>query len=67
LTLVERGGSARSFRVDGTTIAELKPFITANGDAKSAIMTDQAAWYPEIGREFASHDSVNHAKDENAR
>jgi hypothetical protein len=30
-------------------------------------MTDQAAWYPEIGREFASHDSVNHAKDENAR
>jgi len=31
------------------------------------IMTDQAAWYPEIGAEFASHDTVNHAKDEYAR
>ena len=30
-------------------------------------MTDQAAWYPEIGAEFASHDTVNHAKDEYVR
>jgi ISXO2-like transposase domain len=43
LTLVERGGSARSFHVDGTTIAELKPIIRANVDHESAIMTDQAA------------------------
>jgi transposase-like protein len=67
LTLVERGGSARSFHVDGTTIAELKPVILANVAKEAAIMTDQAAWYPEIGAEFASHDTVNHAKDEYAR
>jgi transposase-like protein len=67
LTLVERGGSARSFHVDGTTIAELKPVIRANVERETAIMTDQAAWYPEIGAEFASHDTVNHAKDEYAR
>ena len=67
MTLVERGGSARSFHVSGTTIAELKPYIRANIDAKTSIMTDQAAWYPEIGREFASHDTVNHAKDEYVR
>jgi transposase-like protein len=67
LTLVERGGSARSFHVTGTTIAELKPIIRANIHRETAIMTDQAAWYREIGAEFASHDSVNHAKDEYAR
>ena len=67
LTLVERGGSARSFHVTGTTIAELKPIIRANVAREAAIMTAQAAWYPEIGAEFASHDTVNHAKDEYVR
>lgn len=67
LTLVERGGSARSFHVTGTTIAELKPIITANIHRETAILTDQAAWYREIGGEFASHDTVNHAQDEYAR
>jgi hypothetical protein len=67
LTLVERGGSARSFHVTGTTIAELKPIIRANVERQTAIMTDQAAWYPEIGKEFASHDTVNHARDEYVR
>ena len=67
LTLVERGGSARSFHVTGTTIAELKPIILANIKRETALMTDQAAWYPEIGEAFASHETVNHAKDEYAR
>jgi transposase-like protein len=67
LTLVERGGSARSFHVTGTTIAELKPIIRANVERESAIMTAQAAWYPDIAATFASHDTVNHAKDEYVR
>ena len=67
LTLAERGGSARSSHVTGTTIAELKPVILANVAREAAIMTDQAAWFPEIGAEFASHDTVNHAKDEYVR
>jgi transposase-like protein len=67
LTLVERGGSARSFHVDSTTIAELKPIIMANVAREAAMMTDQAKWYPEIGREFASHDTVNHTADEYVR
>jgi hypothetical protein len=67
LTLVERGGKARSFHVTGTTIAELKPVILANVAREAKIMTDQAAWYPEIGAEFASHDTVNHARDEYVR
>jgi transposase-like protein len=67
LTLVERGGSARSFCVDTTTISELKPIILANVAREAAMMTDQAKWYPEIGREFASHDTVNHTADEYVR
>jgi transposase-like protein len=67
LTLVERGGRARSFHVTGTTIAELKPIIHANVAREAAMMTDQASWYPEIGKEFASHDTVNHAKEEYIR
>jgi hypothetical protein len=67
LTLVERGGCARSFHVDGTTIGTLKPIITANIARETAMMTDQAGWYPEIGRQFASHDTVNHSEDEHVR
>ena len=39
LTLVERGGSVRSFHIDGTTIATLGPIIRANisGDRKSVV------------------------------
>jgi transposase-like protein len=67
LTLVERGGSVRSFHVDGTTIRTLKPIITANIARETAMMTDQAVSYPEIGREFASHDTVNHGEEEYVR
>lgn len=67
LTLVERGGKARSFHVEGTTIAELKPIIRANVAKEAQIMTDQASWYPDIASTFASHDTVNHARDEYVR
>jgi len=64
---VPRGGSARSFHIDGTTIATLGPILRANISRESAMMTDSASWYPEIGREFASHETVNHNKDEYVR
>ncbi len=61
LTLVERGGSARSFHIDSVSIADMKPIIDANIARESAMMTDQAASYPELAKGFASHDVVNHA------
>jgi len=67
LTLVERGGSARSFHVDGTRIADLKPIIHANIARETAIMTDELPAYRDIGRRFASHDAVKHKIDEYAR
>lgn len=67
LTLVERGGSARSFHVEGTTIANLGPILRANIARETAMMTDHAPWYQEIGAEFASHETVNHSIDEYVR
>jgi transposase-like protein len=67
LTVVERGGSARSFHVDSATIANMKPIIQANVAREAAVMTDEYTAYREIGAGFASHDTVNHGRDEYVR
>lgn len=67
LTLVERGGSARSFHIAGTSIADIAPIVRTNLRRESDLMTDAASWYKGIGKEFASHNSVDHSKDEYAR
>src|SRR5262245_55473607 len=60
LTLVERGGSARSFHIEGTTLGALLPIIRHNLNRESHLMTDAAPWYKLAGREFASHGRVEH-------
>jgi transposase-like protein len=67
LTLVERGGSARSFHVDGARIGDLQPIIRANLSREANLMSDEMYSYKEIGREFASHETVTHSKDEYVR
>jgi transposase-like protein len=67
LTLVERGGSARSFHIDSTSIADIAPILQANLRKESGLMTDEARHYMEIGRDFASHDAVNHSEDQYVR
>jgi transposase-like protein len=67
LTLVERGGAARSFHIDSTSIADIAPILRANLRKESGLMTDEARHYMEVGREFASHDAVNHGEDEYVR
>jgi transposase-like protein len=67
LTLVERGGSARSFHIDSTSIADIAPILKANVAKESGLMTDEARHYMEPGREFASHDAVNHGEKEYVR
>jgi transposase-like protein len=67
LTLVERGGSARSFHIDGVRIADIAPVVRANLSREAALMTDEASHYKALGTEFASHDSVNHGRDEYVR
>jgi transposase-like protein len=67
LTLVERGGSARSFHVDGNRIADIAPILRANLSRESKLMTDEAGWYKEIGQDYLRHDTVNHSKEEYVR
>jgi len=67
LALVERGGSARTFHVEGTTMATLLPIIRANVTQKSGVMTDEFSTYNRLGDDFARHASVNHSKDEYVR
>ena len=58
--LVERGGNARSFHVANINARTLRPLIVTNVDRASNLRTDKARFYIEVGREFASHASVDH-------
>ena len=67
LTLVERGGSARSFHIEGTRIGDIQPIVSAHISRESKLMTDEFAAYRYIGEEFASHETVKHSKFEYVR
>lgn len=67
LSLIERGGSARSFHVEGTRIADIAPVVRENLARESTMMTDEGTYYRELGREFARHETVNHKQDEYVR
>src|SRR5438874_699878 len=60
MTLVERGGRARSVKVDDLTSKSLREVLVVNASRKSALHTDELNAYDEPGREFASHETVNH-------
>jgi transposase-like protein len=64
LTLVERGGSARSFHVDEATKEQIIPIVRENIARESHLMTDEARRYEGVGREFARHDTVDHHRGE---
>jgi transposase-like protein len=67
LTLVERGGEARSFHVDSTSIADIIPIVKANVSRETTILSDEAPQYRNLGQDFASHAAVNHAAKEYVR
>jgi transposase-like protein len=69
LTLVERGGIARSFHIGGTTLGTLLPIIRGNLANETAVMTDEASWYRnlKVNCDIVSHDAVHHAAKEYAR
>jgi transposase-like protein len=67
LSLVERGGSVRSFHVDGTSAADVMPIIRKNVAKETAMMTDEGGHYSRLGSDFASHETVSHKADEYVR
>lgn len=64
LTLVERGGEARSFKVDDATVKKILPIVNANIAKETDMMSDEHRSYPRALAAFASHQSVNHSKGE---
>lgn len=67
VSLVERGGSVRSFHVavaDGHTVAAI---VNANVARESRLHTDESKLYFRIGPKFAAHETVNHGRKEYAR
>lgn len=64
LTLVERGGGARSFHIDGRAISDIMPIIRENISREARINTDEAKHYYDVCKDFAGHDTVNHSSDE---
>ena len=64
LTLVERGGSARSFHVERVAKEAIVPIVRENIARESKVMTDESALYSKLGNDFAKHGSVDHHRDE---
>jgi transposase-like protein len=62
--LVERGGAARAMPLDNVTSGDLRHALKRHADTKSALMTDEWRGYRRPGREFASHETVNHSVEE---
>lgn len=66
-SLVERDGRVRSFHIPSVNHKNLRPILYTQVDRKSYLMTDDAAHYKRIGKQYSGHGSVNHSIDEYVR
>jgi transposase-like protein len=64
VSLVERGGSARSFHVENADTATIQKIVLANVSRETVLMTDEAQMYPRIASDFAGHGRVMHSAEE---
>jgi transposase-like protein len=67
VTLVERGGRARSVKVDNVTAETLANVIARNANPASRLMTDESTSYNKAGSKMASHETVHHKRKEFVR
>lgn len=67
MSLVERGGSVRSFTVDGATVSNINKIVSDNVDKRTALMTDESLLYRTVGKRYNSHRHVNHSQKEYVR
>ncbi|MDP2416021.1 MAG: IS1595 family transposase [Hydrogenophaga sp.] len=67
VSLVERDGEKRTYHVANVTAATVRPILKSQIDAKARLMTDEAAVYTKVGREFSGHGVVKHGAKEYAR
>jgi transposase-like protein len=64
LSLVERGGEARSFHVDSTKKEDIIPIVKANIAKEAHVMTDESNTYSGLDKHFKSHGVVDHSRKE---
>ncbi len=67
LSLVERNGTVRSYHIPKVNGETLKPILRSQIAKDANLVTDEAKYYKGIGKEFASHESVNHSIGEYSR
>lgn len=67
LSLVERGGSVRSFQLATMDAFLVKRLVVENIAKESTLMTDSAGHYRRKNMGFAAHKTVNHMKKEYVR
>jgi len=60
VSLVERGGKARSFHIANVNARTLRSALVTNVDRASHLRTDGSLSYRTVGGEFASHSFVDH-------
>lgn len=65
--LVEPDSEVRSKRGADVTAKTLRSVIVTQADRKSYLITDEAAVYAKLGREFAGHGTVSHSVEEYVR
>lgn len=67
VSLIERGGSVRSFHVAQATKVNVAKLVTDNVRHESAIYTDESRLYGDMAQTFASHETVKHAAGQYTR
>lgn len=67
VALVERKGCVASFHVPNVNATNLKPILKEQIFPKSDLRTDESNLYTQIGKGFASHETVNHSIKEYVR
>jgi transposase-like protein len=67
LSLVERGGRVRSFRIDNANLATIKPLMEANLRKDSRLNTDMGPHWLSKTMPFPHHELIDHSKEEYSR
>lgn len=67
VTVMQRDGDVRSFKVNNVKSSTLKKLISDNVDVQSDIYTDSFKSYKGLDKTFNSHETVDHSKKEYAR
>ena len=67
VSLVERGGTVRSFKVERADADTVRTILFTNVKRNTDLHTDESALYTYTGKAYASHKTVNHSSKEYVR